>query len=210
MQHEYAVYELITKLINVIWTNATLKSWALPFVLMFGILRFILWIKGIASRGNAESLRDGLDETAGEIGNYMHYGRQYRGLRRSGASSEELRRERRNARRWVWLALPLSLALIAGPAGRPALAQTETPTATPTASETPTETATPTATITPIATVPALAASDVMEAVEIQAAQLGDTFDQLGTHGNAWLTLAFWALLMGLLAWIRSWVRSEP
>jgi hypothetical protein len=207
MQHEYAVYELITKLINVIWTNATLKSWALPFILMFGILRFILWIKGITSRGSAESLRDGLDETAGEIGNYMHYGRQYRGLRRSGASSEELRRERRNARRWVWLApLAVSLAL-AGPAVRPALAQTETP--TPTASPTTTETPSPTATITPIASVAPLAAGDVMEAVEIQAAQLGDTFDLEGSHGNAWLALGFWALLMGLLAWVRSWVRSE-
>lgn len=207
MQHEQAIAELISKLLNLIWTNPAIREWALPFILMFGILRFILWIKGIASRGNAESLREGLDETAGEIGNYMHYGRQYRGLRRSGASSEELRRERRNARRWVWLApLAVSLAL-AGPAGRPAVAQTETPTptATPTASETPS----PTATITPIATVPALAAGDVMEAVEIQAAQLGQTFDLEGTHGNGWLILAFWALLMGLLAWIRSWVRSD-
>lgn len=203
MQYEQAIAELISKLLNLIWTNPAIREWALPFILMFGILRFVLWIKGIASRGNAESLRDGLDETAGEIGNYMHYGRQYRPLRRSGASSEELRRERRNARRWLWLALPLSLAL-AGPVGR-LEAQTETPTATPTASETPS----PTATITPIATVPALAAGDVMEAVEIQAAQLGQTFDLEGTHGNGWLILAFWALLMGLLAWIRSWVRSD-
>lgn len=207
MEHERAIAELISKLINMIWTNPAIREWALPFILMFGILRFILWIKGIASRGNAESLRDGLDEVGGEIGNYMHYGRQYRPLRRSGASSEELRRERRNARRWLWLAPLLAAALAAGPAGR-ALAQ-ETPTATLTASPTASETPSPTATITPIASVAPLAASDVMDATTAAAQQLGDTFDLEGTHGNGWIVLGFWVLLMGLLAWVRSWVRSD-
>lgn len=208
MQHEQAIAELISKLINMIWTNPAIREWALPFILMFGILRFILWIKGIASRGNAESLRDGLDEVGGEIGNYMHYGRQYRPLRRSGASSEELRRERRNARRWLWLApLLVSLALAAQP--QPIMAQTETPTATLTASPTASETPSPTATITPIASVAPLAASDVLSSTTIAAAQLGQTFDLEGTHGNGWIVLGFWVLLMGLLAWVRSWVRSD-
>jgi hypothetical protein len=56
-----AMYGLITQLIEFLWTTPEIAFVAVPFFMMFAVMRFLNWSTGLSRGGTAEQLDDELE-----------------------------------------------------------------------------------------------------------------------------------------------------
>lgn len=57
------MYGLITQLIEFLWTTPEIAFVAVPFFMMFAVMRFLNWSTGLSRGGSAQELEDEIEQS---------------------------------------------------------------------------------------------------------------------------------------------------